>query len=139
MGKLSRARSGPQGFWGKERRRAARFQVCQDTLLYNQDSFAEILDISSRGLACKSYVGMANGSEVISGLELLNCEIGLNVRGVSCRRVRDRMTTPDDRHVQPEQVICYYEFVSLDSKQTRELTNFIECCAREPRPEVVFG
>lgn len=139
MRKLGGARSGPQEFRGEERRRAARVQVHQDTLLYNQDSFAEILDISSKGLACRSHVGMAKGSEVISGLELLNCEIGLNVRGVNCRRVRDCGTAADDRHIQVEQVICYYEFVGLDSKQVCELTIFIESCAREQRPEVVFG
>lgn len=139
MGKLGGTTPGPDMFLGKERRRAARFQVRQDTLLYNQDSFAEIIDISSKGLACRSHVGMAMGSEVISGLELLNCEIGLNVRGLNCRRVRDCMTTADDRHAQSEQVVCYYEFVSLDSMQVHELANFIESCAREPRPEVVFG
>ena len=68
MGKQGGTESGPKMFHGEERRRAARFHVCRDTLVYNQDSFAEILDISFGGLACRRHVGMVDGPEVISDL-----------------------------------------------------------------------
>jgi hypothetical protein len=122
-----------------ERRRTARFQVCHDTLVYNQDSFAEILNISFGGLACRRHVGMAEGPEVISDLELLNCDAGKNLRGLSCRRVRRCKTTADDRNVQSGQVVCYYEFVDLNASQFRELADFIESCAKEYRPELMFS
>lgn len=138
MGMHGEVEPSPNVLGKTDRRQFPRFHVYQDTLLYNQDSFAEILDISSGGLACRSHVGLENGPDVISGLELLNCNIGLKVEGLNCRRVRNYAIVAGAIIPKADEPVCFYEFVDLNSRQVSELDTFIKSCARKQRPNVVF-
>ncbi len=123
----------------EDRRQSPRYRACQDTLLYNQDSFAEIIDISSGGVACKSHVGLGEDIEVISGVELLNCNMGMAVEGLSCRRVRQCSLLSGQSMSSGTEVVCYYAFVDLNTSQATELHTFIEICAEQQRPDVFFS
>lgn len=121
-----------------DRRQSPRYRVCQDTLLYNQDSFAEIIDISLRGVACKSHVGLGEGVEVISGVELLNCNLGLVIEGLNCRKVRHCSTTNGGQLIGDSGMICYYAFTAMDNSQAAALDTFIVTCAEQLRPDQFF-
>lgn len=110
----------------------------QNTLLFNQNSFAEILNISCSGLACRGHV-MPNQADVDSEMELLNCDLGLNVQGLRCRRVRWETDGATDGRQGVEESVWFYEFADLNSSKKAELDRFIDTCTNGSRPEVIFN
>lgn len=138
MGKGEEIAAGQNAFPEVERRRFPRRQVFRDTLLYNQNSFAEILDISCGGIACRGHV-MPAQSEADSELELLNCDLGLNVQGLRCRRVRWDSNGATTGRQKVEESVWFYEFAELSNGKRAELDRFIETCTNGSRPEVIFS
>ena len=112
----------------RERRRHPRYSVERNALLYNQEHFAEILNISVGGLACRCLVESDIFGREINNVDLLDCNGGKNVQGLKCRRVRHGDAIAErgnDRYLTREH---FFEFVDLGEDKTEELLQFILSC-----------
>ncbi len=112
----------------RERRRHPRYTLGNDALLYNQEHFAEILNISIGGIACRCLIESSGFSNKVNHVDLLDCNGGINVQGLKCRRVRKSVSqsvSDHNRHLTREH---FFEFIDLSESQTEELEQFIVSC-----------
>lgn len=121
-----------------DRRKHKRFRVLHDTLLCSDHNMAEIIDISSGGIACKGLVGMADPLINLSEVELLNCVNGNAVQGLECRRVTRQVSELEIRNNLPVPPDCFFEFVGLTTYQAESLINFIDGCSKKVDQEIMF-
>lgn len=113
-----------------ERRRHIRYNVQQDALFYNQEHFAEIINISRSGVACRCMVESEVFSPVLNNIDLLDCNGGMYVQGLSCRRIRrnsPKQIPVHRRHYHTRD--CYFEFVDLQDEHEEDIEKFILACA----------
>ena len=129
----------PTVFAGNERRKYQRYPVNQDTLMYNNDSLAEILDISFGGFVCKGQVGSDDQQALLTDVELLNCTIGQNINGLRCRKVRSHRAIQDAESAGYLSSDYGFEFVQLSPGQVTELRRFIESCTGNTSLKVIFS
>lgn len=123
----------------RERRKFKRFQIHQNSMLCNEGSLAEVFDISKGGLACRNFVGLQGASDILTEVELLNCEIGLSVQGLKCRLVRSKEHAGGSVVQNNQEADCFLEFVELSEMQANALGTFIENTSRGPGPELIFS
>ncbi|WP_136807537.1 PilZ domain-containing protein [Desulfosediminicola flagellatus] len=123
----------------RERRKFKRYPIHQNSMLCNEESLAEVLDISKAGLACRNFVGLEGASGILSDVELLNCEIGLSVQGLKCRLVRSQERKGNTLVQNNQGPDCFLEFVELSDMQANALGTFIENTSRGPGPELIFS
>ncbi len=112
----------------RERRRHPRYTLGNDALLYSQEHFAEILNISIGGMACRCLIESDGFSNEVNNVDLLDCNGGINVQGLKCRRVRKsaQKSGPDhDRYLTRD---YFFEFMDLNETQEKELLQFILSC-----------
>lgn len=116
-----------------ERRRHPRYNVRQDALFYNQEHFAEIINISRGGIACRCMVESEVFSPVLTNIDLLDCNGGTFVQGLSCRRIRRcaPKTVPvheSNYHTRDS----FFEFIDLQGEHEEDIDKFIMACADFP-------
>lgn len=133
-GKIKRAKILPL-----ERRKFKRFKVIHDTLLCCEENLAEIVDISSGGIACRKLVGMRDTVTGLQQVELLNCITGLAVEELNCRRVDRPVSEREKCKKLPVVPDCFFEFVSLTAYQAELLARFIDGCSKNVESEIVFS
>lgn len=121
-----------------ERRKYKRFKALHDTLLCCDENLAEIIDISSGGIACRKLVGMKDTVTSLEDVELLNCVSGIALQGVECRRVERMVSERERRTCLPVPPDCFFEFVGLTTCQAESLVQFISCCSKKVDTEIVF-
>jgi hypothetical protein len=114
-----------------ERRRHPRFMVGQDALLYNHNVFAEILDISMGGVACQCLVHGEDYGAPMADIDLLDCDAGKHVKGLSCRLVRDREVPLQDEAGLTHMHTWFLEFTDLSEWQREQLARFIANCSQD--------
>ena len=112
----------------RERRRYPRYTVGSDALLYNQEHFAEILNISIGGIACRCLLESDGFSSEVNNVDLLDCNGGTNVQGLKCRRVRKSAPKSLQEHGSDLTNEHFFEFIDLSKTQTEELQQFILSC-----------
>lgn len=112
-----------------ERRRNPRYAVHYDALFCNQEHFAEIIDISQSGIACHFLVESDVFSNVLTSIDLLDCNAGRYVQGLSCRRVRRAVPNPIPQHGRYHTRDCCFEFVNVSETQREEIDSFIRSCS----------
>ncbi len=103
--------------------RKARHVVIQNVLLFNQSSFAELIDIDETGATCRALMGFDGAENLRMDIELLNCDDGMHVQGISCRLV------PNNRKSSSTSIYdetCTFEFPELSHQKRVELKEFIE-------------
>lgn len=122
-----------------ERRRYKRFKVFHDSLLCSEENLAEIIDISSGGIACRGLVGMNKTVVRLGNVELLNCISGVSVQGLECRRVNRQVSEWERLKTLPVPPDCYFEFVGLTAYQAESLARFIASCGKKVESEIVFS
>ncbi|WP_163339356.1 PilZ domain-containing protein [Desulfopila sp. IMCC35008] len=116
-----------------ERRRHIRYNVQQDALFYNQEHFAEIINISRSGIACRCMVESEIFSPVLTNIDLLDCNGGMFVQGLSCRRIRRHSPKQIPVHLHHYHTRdCYFEFVDLQDVHEEDIEKFILACAELP-------
>lgn len=123
----------------RERRKFKRYPIHQNSMICNEESLAEVLDISKGGLACRNFVGLHGASDILTDVELLNCEIGLSVQGLNCRLVRSKDREGGTRVQSDQEPDCFLEFVELSDMQANALGTFIENTSRGPGPGLIFS
>lgn len=114
-----------------ERRRHPRFVMGQDALLYNRDVFAEIVDISMGGIACQCLVHGEDYGAPMTDIDLLDCDAGMHVKGLSCRLVRDREVPLQDAVGLTHMHTWFLEFTDLSERQREQLAWFISTCSQD--------
>ena len=112
----------------RDRRRHPRYSVERNALLYNQEHFAEILNISVGGLACRCLVESDIFGSEVNNVDLLDCNGGKNVQGLKCRRVRHGVQKAEQEHDRYLTREHFFEFVDLCEEKTDELLQFILSC-----------
>lgn len=122
-----------------ERRKYRRFKVLHDALLCSAENLAEIIDISSGGIACRSLVGMTDRVIRLDDVELLNCNNGIAIQGLECRRVERLVSDREKRKVLPVPPNCFFEFVGLTAYQAESLSSFIDSCSKKVGTEIVYS
>ncbi len=104
-------------------KRDGRYEVKQNVLLFNQTSFAEIVDIDENGATCRAFTDFRAIETPQMFIELLNCDAGMHMKGISCRLVSN------DKDVQSALQgfggTCTLEFPDLSQQQREELEKFI--------------
>ncbi len=70
-------------------KRDGRYEVRQNVLLFNQTSFAEIVDIDEKGATCRAFTDFRTMETPNMDIELLNCDAGMHLKGISCRLVNN--------------------------------------------------
>lgn len=117
----------------QERRKHIRYNIKQDALFYNQEHFAEIINISRGGIACRCMVESEVFSPVLTSIDLLDCNGGMFVQGLSCRRIRRYSPKQIPVHKQNYHTRnCYFEFVNLQDEHEEDIEKFILACAEFP-------
>lgn len=110
----------------QDTRNAERFVVKENILVYNEKTFADIIDISKVGLSCRYLVNLQDGDQSITTIDLLNSPERLHIRDINCQQIhhRDLLISPTF----PSTVLrtCGIKFKDLDKSTFNQLANFIE-------------
>jgi hypothetical protein len=109
-----------------ERRKHPRYKMSKNVLAINQDILAEVIDISNGGMACQCLSSTDRPLAVISDIEILNCELGTSIEGLSCRMVRSSNKTISDTFTSTMIMNFIIEFQNVTSKQFKQLDQFIK-------------
>lgn len=109
-----------------ERRKDPRYRVSTNVLAINQDILAEVIDISNCGMACRCLSSTDRPLTVITNIEILNCELGTSIEGLSCRMVRSNKKSISDVFISTMIMNFILEFQNLTSKQSKQLNQFIK-------------
>jgi hypothetical protein len=110
----------------EERRRHTRFRVSNNILFINQDTLAEVIDISTCGMACRCLTRADKPITEFSEIELLNYDLDISIEGLPCRIVRSSKTAITDSLLTTLIMHFSIEFKGLTNKQRRQLDRFIE-------------
>ena len=106
----------------------ARYAVIQNVLLFNQSSFAELIDIDETGATCRTLMDVDGVTNLNMDIELLNCDDGLHLKGISCRLIPNSQEKSFSNGVYEE--TCSLEFPELSHQKRVELKKFIERSCR---------
>ena len=108
-----------------EARRHPRYRAKEDILVYNETTFAEIIDISEAGLSCRYLVNLRDTERRVAAVDLLNGPERLHVRDIKCREVycRDEIISLSF----PSTVLrtCGITFADVDEEKNRQIKHFI--------------
>ena len=110
----------------RERRRHPRYKVNRDVLSINQDILAEVLDISNSGMSCQCLTSTQKPLTAVTEIDLLNCELGTSIEGLSCRMVRSSKKTISDALTSTMIMNFSLEFQHVTRKQHSILDKFIK-------------
>ena len=105
-----------------------RHAVKQNVLLFNQSSFAELIDIDETGAPCRALMDFGGMENPRMDIELLNCDAGMHVKGISCRLVHNGREKGSSDSIYKE--TCTLEFPELSHQKRAELEKFIERSCR---------
>lgn len=109
-----------------DERGAERFRVRENILVYNEKTFADIIDISEKGLCYRYLHDLRETNHPVSHIDLFNSSNHVHLRNIPCHPVHTR-----DRQISsllPTTVLrtCGIEFIRLDETMLRQLKQFIE-------------
>ncbi len=105
-------------------KRDDRYEVKQNVLLFNQTSFAEIVDIGEKGATCRAFTDLRTMETPHMDIELLNCDAGMHLKGISCRLVNNGNEVKSSLYGFGG--TCTLEFPDLSQQQREELEKFIQ-------------
>lgn len=113
-----------------ERRKHRRYFVKDNILLYNEITFAEIIDISEGGVCCRFITEAKDQHLPCSIVDLLNAADKFHVRGLpcldlNCHELASTTGSPPLTVVRE----CRLEFRNLTESQKQQLRTFIEFAA----------
>lgn len=106
----------------------ARYAVIQNVLLFNQSSFAELIDIDETGATCRTLMDFDDIENLKMDIELLNCDDGMHVKDISCRLIPNSQEKSFSNGIYEE--TCSLEFPELSHQKRVELMKFIERSCR---------
>ncbi len=106
-----------------------RHAVKQNVLLFNQSSFAELIDIDETGATCRALMNFNLIENLKMDIELLNCDVGMHLKGISCRFVPN--INKKNTSAQTVEETCILEFPDLSQQKREELEIFIEKSCRD--------
>ncbi len=106
-----------------------RHAVKQNVLLFNQSNFAELIDIDEKGATCRALIDFQAFETPDMDIELLNCDAGMHVKGISCRLVQNNQENKSS--FKPVETTCTLEFPELSQQKREELEKFIERSCRD--------
>ncbi len=115
-----------------ERRAHYRFTVKNNILLYNEITFAEIINISKGGTWCRFIMESQEQHTACTSIDLLNTAEKFYVQGLPCRDLTCHEPSLID--ITPASAIvrdCRLEFVGLADTKKKQLDTFIELGATD--------
>lgn len=116
----------------KETRSHPRFQVRKDILMYNETTFAEIVDISEAGLSCRYLINLRDMEPEAISIDLLNGSDKLHVRNIHCKTIHclNEIISPSF----PSIILrtCGIKFAPLNEAKRKEIKNFIGMSKSSP-------
>ncbi len=104
--------------------KAGKYEVKQNVLLFNKSNFAEIVDLHESGATCRALTDFSVEENLYMDIELLNCDVGMHVAGISCKLVFKE--NDPQAALSPFGRTCTLEFPSLSQKKKEELGRFIK-------------
>ncbi len=115
-----------------ERRAHYRFTVKNNILLYNEITFAEIINISKGGTWCRFIMESRDQHTTCTSIDLLNTAEKFYVQGLHCRD----LSSPEPSTIEstPASAIirdCRLQFVNLADTKKKQLDTFIELGATD--------
>lgn len=112
----------------KERRKHLRLKTNGSLLIFNDKMYAEVLDVSVGGLACRSRVNPNKILSPVFNVEILDRESGGFLKGLSGAIIRcTEQILPDEKG--RESVLNFgVEFKNLTEKKKQHLGDFIQSC-----------
>lgn len=93
-------------------------------LMLNEDSFAEVIDFSDRGVTCMVYTKDAIKNFESKGVDLFNCLAGQYLRDIPCKVAYSSRPSSNQKG-NVEKRIYQLEFADLSDARKRELDQFI--------------
>ncbi len=103
---------------GQERRRHPRFKVDDNILVFNQNTFGQIIDASEGGLAFRYLTSMEDGLDEECNIGLLNSSSGNHLGDIPCQLVRMQETDPI--HPSGSTVIRTYALMFKDMSEVKQ-------------------
>ena len=116
----------------QEARTQKRYRVKENTLAFNNFTFAEIIDISEGGLSCSYLMNLHETSANITSIDLLNGAEKLHVGDIGCTQVQYRDELLSQSLPFTVRRVCGVKFTSLDQSKRQQLKNFILKSRLEP-------
>jgi hypothetical protein len=109
-----------------EERVAERFKVRENILVYNEQTFADIIDISEKGLSYRYLHNLGDNSRPVSRIDLFNSSNHVHLRNIPCHPVHTRDKAISSIHPTTVLRTCGVEFIRLDKTMLKQLKQFIE-------------
>jgi len=103
-----------------------RYRVKSDILVFQEETFAELIDINEEGLSCRYLVNLAEGDKSSGTIDLIDTVDKLCVPAIPCRLVymQDEQVSP----TRPATVrrTCGLEFSSMPEEKLNQVRMFVE-------------
>lgn len=110
----------------QERRRHPRYKVNDNILVYNENSFAQIIDFSKGGLAFRYLTSRDDSPDKNCNIGLLNSVSGNHLSDIPCQLIRTDETGPI--HPAGSTVIRTYalKFKDMTDAKRKEINDFFK-------------
>lgn len=115
-----------------ERRAHPRYSVKNNILLYNEITFAEIINISKGGVCCRFIIESKEQHTACTTVDLFNTAEKFYIQQLSCRDLNCHELSAVD--ITPVSAVirdCRLQFLDLDDIQKKLLESFIELAATD--------
>lgn len=113
-----------------DRRAHPRYSVKNNILLYNEFTFAEIVNISRGGACCRFIIDVKNQHTACTTVDLLNAADKFYVQRLACRDLNcHEPTTFATSPISSVIRDCRLQFLDLADSQKTQLDAFIELAA----------
>ena len=109
-----------------EERVAERYRVRENILVFNERTFADIIDISEKGLSYRYIHNLKDSALPVSSIDLFNSSNHDHLRNIPCHPVHTRDKQISSSHPTTVLRTCGVEFIKLDATMLKRLKQFIE-------------
>lgn len=118
-----------------ERRQHPRYNVKDNTLLFNGSIFAEIVNISMGGIFCRFLTDVNEQPSPIEQIDLINASDKIFLHHVDCRDLN--WSDSETRRLFNTTALrnCRLKFDYSDNRTWKNLFRFVDSVATAPQPE----
>lgn len=116
-----------------ERRKHTRYKAHENVLAFNEDTLAEVIDISSGGISCRCLTSIDNPIAAVTHIDVLNCDQGTSVQGLTGKMIRSSEKAISESLSSTRIFYFSLQFTDMNDNQFVQLFQFIvDNCETKP-------